>query len=204
MLFRSILVGLGLLVALAAGYVLAWPTRIEPVEVNVGPNPGFTGVFARNERLRAARWLGEGVGLGPEDITVKDGYAYTGLEDGRVVRIRIDGQTASGPAPLPVPLPGAPAPEPVPMVAVETVATTGGRPLGLQHDPFGNIVVADAKKGLVAITAQGQVVTVADKYQGRPLRFVDDLDIARDGTIYFSNASQRFGIDEYKIGRAHV
>ena len=83
--------------------------------------------------------------------------------------------------------------------AVETVANTHGRPLGLQHDPFGNIVVADAKKGLLAITPQGKIVVVAERFEDRPLKFVDDLDIAKDGTIYFSDASQRYGIDEYTL-----
>jgi sugar lactone lactonase YvrE len=76
---------------------------------------------------------------------------------------------------------------------------TGGRPLGLQHDPFGNIVVADAKRGLIAIAPSAQIYEVAQRYENRPLLFVDDLDIARDGTIYFSDASMRYGIDEFQL-----
>ncbi len=187
---RYVLIAVLVLIAAAAGYLLAWPTRIDPVAVTVGPNPGFTGVFAPNEALRNVTLL-ETVGLGPEDVTIKDGYAYTGLADGRIVRVR----TAVSPeAPR-----GSAVPPPVSGAAVEAVATTGGRPLGLQHDPFGNIVVADAKKGLLAITPAGQIVVVADRYENRPLLFVDDLDIAKDGTIYFSDASQRFGIDEYAL-----
>jgi sugar lactone lactonase YvrE len=193
---RYVLIGVLVLIAVAVGYLLAWPTRIDPVVVTVGPNPGFTGPYQPNEALRSVRWLGEAMGQGPEDVTVKDGYAYTGLADGRIVRIRIDGQTASGPAPLPVP--GGP-PPPTVTAAAETVVNTGGRPLGLQHDPFGNIVVADAKRGLIAITPNAQVFVVAQRYENRPLLFVDDLDIARDGTIYFSDASMRYGIDEFQL-----
>ena len=194
---RYVLIGLFVLIAVAAGYVLAWPTRIDPVVVAVGPNPGFTGPFQPNEALRSVRPLGDAIGLGPEDVWVKDGYAYTGLADGRIVRVRIDGQTASGPAPIQPVIPGGTA-QPV-SGAVEKVAETGGRPLGLMHDPFGNIVVADAKKGLFAITPNGQVVVVADRFENRPLMFVDDLDIAKDGTIYFSDASMRYGIDELSL-----
>jgi sugar lactone lactonase YvrE len=79
------------------------------------------------------------------------------------------------------------------------VVQTQGRPLGLQHDPFGNIVVADAKRGLIAITPKNEIIVVAARFENRPLMFVDDLDIAKDGTIYFSDASQRFGIDEYSL-----
>lgn len=193
---RFVLIGVVVLILAAAGYLLAWPTRLEPVEVLPPPNPGFTGPFVPNDALRSVRWLGDAMGQGPEDVTVKDGYAYTGLGDGRIVRIRIDGQTPTGPAPLP--MPGSSTP-PSGTLGAETVAQTNGRPLGLQHDPFGNLVVADAKKGLLVVTPQGQVVPVADKYENKPLRFVDDLDIAKDGTIYFSDASQRYGFDEFGL-----
>jgi len=51
----------------------------------------------------------------------------------------------------------------------------------------------------LAVTPSGQVVVVASRYENRPLLFVDDLDIAKDGTIYFTDASQRFGIEEYLL-----
>jgi sugar lactone lactonase YvrE len=195
---RYVLIGVSVLIAVAAGYLLAWPVRIEPVEVVIGPNPGFNGPFAPNEALRNVRFLGEAIGTGPDDVWVKDGYAYTGVEDGRIIRVRIDGQTASGPAPIQPVVPGGTV-QATPGAGVETVATTNGRPLGLQHDPFGNIVVADAKRGLVAVTPKGQIVVVADRFENRPLRFVDDLDIAKDGTIYFSDASQRYGIEDVPV-----
>lgn len=191
---RYVLIGLMALVLIAAGYVLAWPTRIEPEVVTVGPNPGFVGVFQPNEALRSVRWLGEAMGTGPEDVTVKDGYAYTGLADGRIIRVRIESTGSSGPAPIQPVIPGG-----TTLPAFEKIAETGGRPLGLQHDPFGNIVVADAKKGLLAITPAGKIFVVADRYEGRPLLFVDDLDISKDGIIYFSDASMRFGIDEVPL-----
>jgi sugar lactone lactonase YvrE len=194
---RFVLIGILALIVLAAGYVLAWPTSLEPVEVTVGQNQGFTGPYAPNTALRSIRFLGEAMGTGPEDVAVKDGYAYSGLADGSIVRVRIDGLTPTGPAPVPV-IPGTPAP-PTPGLGVERIANTGGRPLGLQHDPFGNLVVADAKKGLLAITPTGQVIPVAQRYENRPLLFVDDLDIAKDGTIYFSDASTRHDIDNFPL-----
>lgn len=192
---RYVLIGVLALLLLAAGYVLAWPVDFEPEEVPVGPNLGFVGAYAPNTALRSIR-LGEVVGAGPEDVTVKDGYAYSGLADGSIVRIRIDGQTPSGPAPVPV-MPGTPAPSSG--VAVEKIANTNGRPLGLQHDPFGNLVVADAKRGMLAITQTGQIFPIAQRYEGRPIAFADDLDIAKDGTIYFTEASTRHGIDEFPL-----
>jgi sugar lactone lactonase YvrE len=194
---RYVLIGVLALLLLAAGYVLAWPVDFEPDEVPVGPNPGFTGPYAPNTALRSIRFLGDAMGTGPEDVTVKDGYAYTGVADGGIVRIRIDGQTATGPAPVPV-LPGAPAPSSS-ALGVERFANTNGRPLGLQHDPFGNLVVADAKRGMLAITQTGQIFPIAQRYEGRPIAFADDLDIAKDGTIYFTEASTRHGIEEFAL-----
>jgi sugar lactone lactonase YvrE len=188
---RYVLSGFAFLFVLAAAYLLFWPVRIEPVVVKVGPNPGFVDRFSPNVALRNVSWLNGPLGKGPEDVTVKDGYAYTGLEDGRIVRIRIDVPVPPGSGPLPPDQTGTP--------VGEVIANTAGRPLGLQFDPFGNIVVADAKKGLLAITPNRQIVVVRKDYQGMPLRFVDDLDIAKDGTIYFSDASQRFGIDDYSL-----
>lgn len=192
---RYVLFGVVFLIVLAAAYLLFWPVRIEPVAVTLGPNPGFTAQYAPNEQLRQIRWADAVFGPGPEDITFKDGYVYSGLEDGRIVRVRIDGQTPTGPAPIQPVIPGGTPSVPVSGV-VEPFANTGGRPLGLQPDPFGNIVVADAKQGLLAINPQGRIFPVVKLYQGVPLRFADDLDIAKDGTIYFSDASQRYGIED--------
>lgn len=185
---RLVLFGVVFLIALAAAYLLLWPVRIEPVPVTVGPNPGFTGSYAPNDLLRRVQWLAGPIGPGPEDVAVKDGFAYTGLEDGRIVRVRIDSKSSGG-----APAPGAPSTD------GELFATTGGRPLGVQFDPFNNLVVADARKGLIAISPQGRIFPVKSDYQGIPMRFVDDLDIAKDGTIYFTDASQRFGIDDVDL-----
>lgn len=193
---RYVLVGVLVLVLTAVGYVLAWPVSLEPVDVAVTPNQGFVGPYAPNTALRQVRYLGDAMGTGPEDVAVKDGYAYTGLADGSIVRTRTDG-TSSGPVTVPV-IPGTPAPT-TPSVGGERLANTGGRPLGLQHDPFGNLVVADAKKGLLAITPTGQIVPIVQRYENRPLLFVDDLDIAKDGTIYFTDASTRHDVDNVAL-----
>lgn len=199
---RYVLFAAVFLIALAAAYVLAWPVRIEPVAVTLGPNPGFTGPFAPNIALSRVQWLTGPVGPGPEDVEVKDGYAYTGLEDGRIVRVRIDGSTSTGPAPIQPVIPGTSVPAAPPGTTAtvgEVIANTQGRPLGLMHDPFGNIVVADAKRGLLAVDGRGRIFPVAAQYQGKPLKFAADLDIARDGTIYFSDASQRYGFEDYAL-----
>jgi sugar lactone lactonase YvrE len=186
---RLALIGIVLMIVLAAGYVLAWPVDIEPEAVEVGPNQGLVGPYTPNTALRSTRFLGEAMGTGPEDVTVKDGYAYTGLADGSIVRIRVGNQPQRPPDPA----------QSSSGLGAERIANTGGRPLGLQHDPIGNLVVADAKRGLLVITPAGQIFPIAQRFEGRPVVFIDDLDIAKDGTIYFTEASTRHGIDDVAL-----
>ena len=47
---------------------------------------------------------------------------------------------------------------------------------------------------LVAIAPDGTIRTLSEQIGGKRMVFVDDLDIGGDGTIWFSDASQRFGI----------
>src|SRR5262249_11217076 len=72
-----------------------------------------------------------------------------------------------------------------------------GRPLGLRFDPAGNLVVCDALKGLLSIDPQGRISVLATEAEGAPIRAPNNLDIAKDGTIYFSDSSTRFGIDQH-------
>ncbi len=108
-------------------------------------------------------------GPGPEDVARgADGLLYAGLADGRIVRLKADGSTPP-----------------------ETVAETGGRPLGLHAAPDG-LYVADAERGLLAVSLDGTVRTLTDAVDGARMVFVDDLDVAADGSIWFSDASARF------------
>ena len=178
-MLRIFLVILGALVAAVAGFLLLYPIPIDPVAVEVERNPGFTGPYAMNQALRSVAWLGVTVGKGPEDIAIHKGYAYTGLENGNIVRIRTDGAGGTG--------------------SYEPYANTQGRPLGMAFDQYGNLIVCDAKKGLLAVTPDGKIQVLADRLNGTPFKFLDDLDIAKDGTIYFSDASQRFGYEQYAL-----
>ncbi|CAG7720120.1 unnamed protein product [Allacma fusca] len=68
-----------------------------------------------------------------------------------------------------------------------------GRPLGMRLDSSGNIVVADAYYGILRVNPKtGKIVPLFDyksKIQGRAPLFADDLDISKDGTIYWSDVS---------------
>src|SRR5688572_5910212 len=85
--------------------LVAWPIGVDPIAWRPPPDPGFAGPYARNDAMAGATLFDVG-GEGPEDVAVAaDGTLYTGLEDGRIVRLSPAGGT------------------PV------TFAHTGGRPL---------------------------------------------------------------------------
>ncbi len=166
-----------LLAAALAGLtaMALWPGRIDPAAWLPPPAPAMDGVYAPNNRLLSAELLATGQVYGPEDVAVDDqGRVYGGTQDGRIVRVWPDGR-------------------------VESFATTGGRPLGLHFDAAGNLIVADAWRGLLSVSAGGELTVLSTSAGGVPFGFTDDLDIGSDGTIYFSDASSRFGQDEYVL-----
>jgi sugar lactone lactonase YvrE len=159
-----------LFAALALGfYLLLWPVAIDPVVWTPAPDPGLTGSYAQSATMSGLTKLLADIGLGPEDVT-RDGKGvfYTGLQDGRILRFPIEANTS------------------------ELFVNTGGRPLGMQFDAQGNLIVADAFKGLLSIAPDGNVTVLTDSVNGQRMLFPDDLDIAVDGTIWFTDASQRF------------
>ena len=57
----------------------------------------------------------------------------------------------------------------------------------------GSVLIADAERGLLGL-ANGQVELLANELDGETMLFVDDLDVAADGTVWFSDASAiRYG-----------
>ncbi len=119
-------------------------------------------------------------GPGAEDVVVglsgrDEGAVFTGTEDGAIFRISHDGQK------------------------VDRVAHTGGRPLGLEIDLDGRLLVCDAKVGLLRIdTATGAIESVTDTVAGARMLFCNNAAIASDGTVWFSDSSTRYGIEKWK------
>jgi len=171
---KSVLIGVLAAAVLIVTYLLFWPVPIDPAPWNPPKAPALEGIYEPNDLLASAEHLGEGVGIGPEDVSVdEEGRIYAGFEDGRIARFQPDGSKA------------------------EVYAKTGGRPLGHHFDAEGNLVVADARKGLLSISPEGEITVLVTEAEGRPFGLADDLDIAEDGTIYFSDASDKFDVSNY-------
>jgi sugar lactone lactonase YvrE len=167
---RKILLLALVIVLLIVVYFLVWPVPIEPVAWKSPPNPGYTGAFAPNDRLKGFEFLKLGGKHGPEDIAIDSkGRIYAATHEGVIVRLQPDGSKP------------------------ENWADTKGRPLGIDFDQKGNLIVADGYRGLLSIDPNGKVTELATVADGIPIRYADDVDVAGDGKIYFSDASTKFG-----------
>src|SRR5574341_2516803 len=111
--------------------MLLWPVPISPVSWTPPANPGYSGAFARNDKLAALQQLPLGDDEGPEHVVVREGWIYAAVASGAILRMRPDGS------------------------AREVVVRTGGRPLGFDFDPQGGMIIADAMKGLLRATQLG-------------------------------------------------
>ena len=166
---KRLLKWLGVIVTLAIAYLLFWPVPIDPVAWQAPTSAGYTGPFARNERLAALRPISVAPEVGPEHIVFgPDRKLYTGVLSGAVLRMNPDG------------------------TGLETVVNTGGRPLGLDFDATGNLIVADAMKGLLSVGSDGSVTVLADRIGDDPILYADAVVVAADGRMIFTDASRRF------------
>lgn len=168
---RVILRALGALLLAIVLYLALWPTKVEPVAWPREEAPALDGVYASNDAL------GTGVaivlGEGPEDVAVgPDGRWYTGMRDGRILRMQADGS------------------------AIETFVQTGGRPLGLAFDRTGELWVADARRGVLRVAADATITVAVDEVDGTAVRFADELAFAKDGVVWISEASRRWDVEE--------
>ena len=147
-------------------YFLAWPVPIEPTSWESPRDTRTDAEYSLNKKLKDIRifWDNDGH-TGPEDIVLKDNKIYVGYDNG--VIMSNDG----------------------------IFSNTKGRPLGMAFDSEENLIIADAVRGLISIDRDGKVKTLSTKSDSDniPFKFVDDLDIANDGKIYFSDASSKYG-----------
>jgi sugar lactone lactonase YvrE len=114
-------------------------------------------------------------GDAPEDVVVDgDGRIWTGLIDGKIVRIAPDG--------------GRP----------EVVAEIDGRPLGLHVARDGRLLVCSSPGGLLVLDpATGAVETLVAEVDGRGLQFCSNVTELADGTIYFTESTSAFTYEHF-------
>jgi sugar lactone lactonase YvrE len=172
---KKLILILVLVIGLVILYLLLWPVPISPVAWNPPPAPALTGPYQQNSLLSPVERLSLGEGFAPEDVAIDaENRIYAGMDDGRIVRVQTEGTRH------------------------EVFADTHGRPLGLIFDSTGNLIVADAIKGLLSIGKDGTVSVLSTEADSVPFKCTNDLDVASDGTIYFTDASNKFPLTNYK------
>lgn len=119
-------------------------------------------------------------GMGAEDVVVMEagrhtGWVVTGTEDGSILRMRPDGDR------------------------IERVCRTGGRPMGIEVLRDGRLLVCDAMRGLLRVDPDsGAIEVLVARVDGVPMRFCNNAAETSDGAVWFSDSSQRFGVDRWK------
>lgn len=161
------------LLAITLLYLLAWPVPIEPVSWRAPDDKGLVDPFEINDRLQVARSISIDPFTGPEDATIGiDGRIYVTTESGHVVQIQNrEAREFSNP---------------------------GGRPLGIETHPDGNLIVANALVGLQRIDRAGNATPLLEEIAGEALVDANSVAIGPDGTIFFSVSSTKFGARQYR------
>jgi sugar lactone lactonase YvrE len=155
-------------------YLALAPVPVDPVAWNSPLDEGLVDPFQSNDRLRRARGIDLGEHEGPEDATIgHDGYLYVTTFGGDVLRVHPRDNH------------------------VDVFAHLGGRPLGIEAAPDGTLLVANAYLGLQHVSIDGRVTTLLNRIDDKPLVYANDVAIALDGSVYFTESSTRFGAERY-------
>lgn len=129
--------------------------------------------------LTGAEFIGVGLLNKPEDIAYDrdSGLIYTGCVDGWVKRVKaLDSANDS---------------------VVEDWVNTGGRPLGLAFGLHGEVIVADAYKGLLNISNGGKKTELlTDEAEGVRFNLTDAVAVGDNGVLYFTDASYKYSYSQ--------
>lgn len=159
---------------LAKVYVSPAYIELPPLLDTSAPNSPYL----LNDRLRNVELLGLEQVEGPEDVILdQNDDLYCGTRQGDIMRFR--------------------APD---YAAPELFAHIGGHPLGMSFDQDNNLVTCIGGMGLYKVSQSGEVSKITDEtnrsrfsiLDDSRLRLADDLDIAPDGRIFFSEATVRY------------
>ncbi|APX24954.1 MAG: ABC transporter permease [Rhodobacteraceae bacterium] len=162
-------------------------TYASPTLLEMPPMPdiaeGSSSPYARRNRLDDVEVIGKGVLDGPEDIIIDDeGNLFAGTRKGEIYRF-------FGPD----------------FKEFEVFAHTGGRPFGITVDRDGSILCCVAGAGLYRITKDREIIALSTQTQrsltsikdDSRVRMADDLDVAPDGRIFYTDPIGRYDASEW-------
>ena len=190
----SLLLGLVLLAAVAID--VRWlknrikflsKVYVSPTYAELPAAPATEGnsPYALNDRLRPVDAIGLNQIDGPEDVILdQDDHIYVGNRTGDIVRFFAPDYKRQ-----------------------EVYAHVGGRPLGMAFAKDGSLLVCIGGMGLYRVTRQRQIEKLTDEtnrswfsiIDDLRLRLADDLDVAPDGRVFFSEATIRYEMHEWPV-----
>ncbi|MBE2278482.1 MAG: SMP-30/gluconolactonase/LRE family protein [Rhodobacteraceae bacterium] len=141
--------------------------------------------YALNDKLADVQLIGLGEIDGPEDpILDEAGNLYAGTRHGDIIRFHAPDFTTH-----------------------EVFVHIGGHPLGLTFDRQGNLLACVAGMGVYRITPEREILRLTDQtnrswlsvIDDSRMRLADDLDVAPDGRIFFSEATIRFDMSDWMV-----
>ena len=189
---------IGTILLVAVGFNVKWVKNkgkvqqkvyVVPSWVDFDPPPSIARdsgtAFAQNDRLLAAEAIALNQIEGPEDMILdRRDNLYTVTRNGSIIRFAAPDYSVR-----------------------EEFARIGGRPLGLAFDRDENLIVCVAGMGLYGVKPDRTVFKVTDRTNRTRTRLkddsrlylADDLDIAPDGKIYFSEATTRYELTDWAL-----
>ena len=189
---------IGTILLVAVGFNVKWVKNkgkvqqkvyVVPSWVDFDPPPSIARdsgtAFAQNDRLLAAEAIALNQIEGPEDMILnRRDDLYTVTRNGSIIRFAAPDYSVR-----------------------EEFARIGGRPLGLAFDRDENLIVCVAGMGLYGVKPDRTVFKVTDRTNRTRTRLkddsrlylADDLDIAPDGKIYFSEATTRYELTDWAL-----
>lgn len=189
---------IGIILLVAVGFNVKWVKNkgkvlqkvyVVPSWVDFPAPPsierGSGTAFAENDRLRDAEAIALDRIEGPEDIILdRHDHLYAVTRNGAIMRFLAPDYTVR-----------------------EEFARIGGRPLGMALDRDENLIVCVAGMGVYGVRPDRTVFKVTDRTSRTRTRLkddsrlylADDLDIAPDGRIYFSEATTRYELSDWAL-----
>jgi len=182
---------IGVILLVAIGVDVKWAKNrgkviqkiyVNPARIPLSRSPSIAvdggSPFAQNDRLVGAEAIGLDQVEGPEDVILdRQDRVYGSTRDGNIIRFSGEGFEKR-----------------------ELFAHIGGRPYGMQFDKDENLIVCVGGMGVYGVKPNGEVFKVTDETNrtwtklndDSRVRMADDLDIAPDGKIYFSDCTTRY------------
>jgi ribose transport system permease protein len=189
---------LGILLAAAVTIDIRWLKNrhkvlneiyVAPVYLKMGETqsaaPGSGTPYELNNRLSEAEPIGLGELEGPEDVILdREDHLYCGTRHGEIVRFFAPDYRRS-----------------------EVFAHVGGFPLGLAFDRAGNLLSCVGAMGLYSISPDREVKKLSAETRrsltsimdDARLRDPNDLDIAPDGKVYFTDSTKRYDAHDWAL-----